>query len=52
MREFLESTPLERQEGSRIRHREKLSCDAVSVETTADPAEISEFLVSFRLEPP
>lgn len=48
MREFLESTPLERQEGSRIRNRETLSFDAVSVETAADPAEISEFLVSFR----
>lgn len=42
MREFLESTPTEIQEGNRIRHREKLSCDTVSGQATADPAEISE----------
>lgn len=39
-------------ERKQIRNKEKVSCDAVSVEATADPAEISEVLMSFGLEPP
>lgn len=47
----LEPTHVEGQEGSRIRGREKTSCDAVSVEATAHPAESSEAQVVSDLNP-